>query len=124
MPASTMIEQANGAAGGQPTSDDLDVRARKRMEVGLSPNRPTAKAVPIRPPDVQPLPFPPVVLALLLVVVLLVTVILLAANLSGGMPSWWPTWTGLAASVHRSPAVAAELPPQDYTLRLADDFSN
>jgi hypothetical protein len=123
MPASTMIDQANGAATSQPTSENLDVRARKRMEVGLSPNRPTAKAATTRPPDNQSLPLPPAVLALLLVVVLLVTIVLLAANLSGGLPSWWPTWTGLAASVNRSVAPAADLPAQDYSLRLADDFS-
>lgn len=123
MPATTMIEKANGAVTGQPTSNDLDIRARKRMEVGLAPSRPTAKAAPQRPPDYQALPMPPVVLALLLVTVVLVTMVLLAANLSGGLPSWWPTWTGLAATVNRSVAPATDLPEQDYTLRLADDFS-
>lgn len=123
MPATIMIEKANGAVTGQPTSDDLDVRARKRVAVGLAPSRPTAKAAPSRPPDYQALPLPPVALALLLVAVVLVTMILLAANLSGGLPSWWPTWTGLAATVNRSVAPTADLPAQDYTLRLADDFS-
>jgi hypothetical protein len=118
-----MIEKVNGAATGQPSSDDLDVRARKRMEVGLAPVRPTAKAQPMRPPDYQALPLPPVALALLLVVVVLVTIVLLAANLSGGLPTWWPTWTGLAATVNDSAAPTAELPAQDYNLRLADDFS-
>src|SRR5687768_8042080 len=99
MPATTMIDNASGAAKGQPTSEELDVRARKRLEVGLAPTRPTAKATPVRPPDYQALPLPPVILALVLVAVVLVTVILLAANLSGGLPTWWPTWTGLAASV-------------------------
>jgi hypothetical protein len=64
-----------------------------------------------------------VALALLLVVVVLVTIVLLAANLSGGLPTWWPTWTGLAASVNRSVTPAATLPAQAYDLRLADDFS-
>ena len=123
MPATIMIEKANGNAIGQSTSDDLDLRARKRMEVGLAPVRPTAKATPLRPPDYQSLPLPPVALALILVAVVLVTAILLAANLSGALPSWWPTWTGLAATVTRSVAPTANLPEQDYTLRLADDFS-
>src|SRR5262245_44059367 len=96
MPATTMIENATG----QPSSEELDVRARKRMEVGLAPTRPTAKAVPLRPPDYQSLPVPPLVLALVLLAVLLVTMILLFANLSGGLPSWWPTWSGLAATVN------------------------
>ncbi len=123
MPATTMIDKVNGTATGQSTNDDLDLRARKRMEVGLAPSRPTAKAAPVRPPDYQALPLPPVALALILVAVVLVTVTLLAANLSGGLPSWWPTWTGLAATVSSSVAPAANLPAQDYTLRLADDFS-
>jgi hypothetical protein len=93
------------------------------MAVGLAPIRPTAKAAPMRPPDYQALPLPPVALALILVAVVLVTMILLAANLSGSVPSWWPTWTGLAATVNRSVAPTAELPAQDYILRLADDFS-
>lgn len=123
MPVTTMLEKGNGAANSQPTSEELDIRARKRMEVGLAPTRPTAKAAPVRPPDYQALPVPPVALALLLVMVVLVTVVLLAANLSGGLPTWWPTWAGLAASVDRSASTEAVLPPQDYTLRLADDFS-
>jgi hypothetical protein len=113
-----------GPGNGQTTNDELDERARKRMAVGLAPNRPTAKAAPVRPPDYQALPLPPVVLALLLVTVVLVTMILLAANLSGGLPSWWPEWTGLAASVTRSETPASSLPPQTYELRMADDFSH
>jgi hypothetical protein len=116
-----MIDKTNAATRETP-SDDLDLRARKRMEVGLAPIRPTAKAAPLRPPDYQALPLPPVVLALVLVGVVLVTVTLLAANLSGGMPSWWPTWTGLAATGNSSAAPIASLPAQDYMLRLADDF--
>ncbi len=123
MPATMMIEKANGSTTEQSNSDDLDLRARKRMEVGLAPVRPTAKATPLRPPDYQTLPVPPVVLALVLVAVVLVTVVLLAANLSGGLPRWWPTWTGLAATVNSSVAPSADLPAQDYILRLADDFS-
>src|SRR4051794_24736220 len=114
MPATTMTENATG----QPTSEELDFRARKRMEVGLSPMRPTAKASPLRPPDHQSLPLPPLVLALILVMVLLVTLILLVANLSGSLPSWWPTWTGLAATVNHNIMPTASLPSANYTLRL------
>ena len=127
MPATTMMDNADGAATGKdslPTNDNLDVRARKRMEVGLAPSRPTAKATTVRPPDFPTLPLPPVALALLLVAVVLVTMMLLAANLSGGLPSWWPTWPGLAASVTRSEVSAPNLPTQDYVLRMADDFSH
>jgi hypothetical protein len=118
-----MMEKVNGAANGQADGEDLDLRARKRMEVGLAPNRPTAKAALVRPPDYQALPVPPVVLALLLVIVVLVTVALLAANLSGGLPNWWPTWAGLTTSAERNPTPTTSWPAQDYTLRLSDDFS-
>jgi hypothetical protein len=119
MPVTTMIENASG----QSTTHHQQVRARKRMDQRLAPVRPTAKASLVRPPDYQPLPLPPIVLALILVVVLLVTLILLAANLSGTLPSWWPTWTGLAATVSHNVMPAANAPSADYTLRLADDFS-
>lgn len=123
MSASMMIDKANGPASGQATNEELDLRARKRMEVGLAPIRPTAKAAPVRPPDYQALPMPPVVLALILVAVVTVTIVLLAANLSGGVPSWWPTWTGVAAGDNQSSDPVAHLPEQAYALRLADDFS-
>jgi hypothetical protein len=101
--------------------EDLDERARKRMEVGLSPRRPTAKAAVLRPPDVQTLPLPPAVLALILIGVVLVTLLLVAGNLTGRLPTWLPSWTGLAASNPEPTLLAA--PNQEYSLRLADDFS-
>lgn len=100
---------------------ELDERARKRMEVGLSPRRPTAKSAVLRPPDVQTLPLPPAVLALTLVGVVLATLLLVAANLNGMLPSWWPAWNGPAAT--NSEPTLLEAPSQEYGLRLADDFS-
>lgn len=142
MPATTMMDKANSAASlpagsgpsgvqagsgqpkaGQLSNHDLDARARKRMEVGLAPTRPTAKAAPMRPPDSQVVPVPPAALAALLVAIVLVTIVLLAANMSGGLPSWWPTWTGLSAGENRNGTSVTALTNQNYTLRLADDFS-
>ncbi len=103
------------------TQAELDERARKRLEVGLSPRRPTARAALLRPPDLQTLPLPPAMLAAILVTVVLVTLLLVAANMNGMLPSWWPAWRGLAAS---DPApVLLDVPSQAYTLVLADDFS-
>ena len=102
------------------SQEELDERARKRMEVGLSPRRPTARAALLRPPDVQSLPLPPVVLALTLVAVILGTILLVAANLTGTLPRWWPAWTGLAAS-NPEPTLL-DAPSQEYSLRLTDDF--
>lgn len=124
MPATTMMDKRTSAVTDKSASEDLDLRARKRMEVGLAPNRPTAKTAPMRPPNYQTLPLPPAVLALVLVGVVLVTVVLLAANLTGRLPHWWPTWTGLAATVNRGVApLTNSFSAQDYELRLADDFS-
>ena len=123
MPATTMMDKVQGGANGQAANEEMDVRARKRMEVGLAPKRPTAKAAPVRPPDYQPVPLPPAVLALLLVIVLLVTTALLVANLNGGLPTWWPTWMSLNVQAERTAAPSTLLPAQDFTLRLADDFS-
>lgn len=102
--------------------DDLDLRARKRVEVGLSPRRPTAKAVPARPPDTQRLPLPPAALALLLVTVLVVTAVLMAANISGVLPAWLPSWGGTRTIEGPLPATNADA--VTYSLRLADDFGS
>lgn len=96
--------------------ETLDVQARKRMAVGLSPRRPTAKETPQRPPNVQSFPVPPLLLVTALLAVVAATVWLVWANLN------------LARVVGPSAPVAAELPPDSatavYVLRLGDDFGS
>ena len=124
MPATTMIDSSNSTANNSQTSnEDLDLRARKRMEVGLAPSRPTAKAIPLRPPDYPTLPLPPVVLALILVGVVLATAALLVMNLGGDVQKWLPTWAGVGTTENRITTTGVSAPNQDYVLRLADDFS-
>jgi hypothetical protein len=124
MPATTMIDSSDSTANNsQSNNEDMDLRARKRMEVGLAPSRPTAKAIPLRPPDIQTLPLPPVALALILVGVVLVTAALLVANLGGVLPDWLPTWTGVSTTENRLSTTGVTVPNQEYVLRLADDFS-
>lgn len=102
--------------------DDLDARARKRVQVGLSPRRPTAKSAPSRPPDTQRLPLPPAALALLLVGVLVITALLMAANLNGTLPAWLPSWGGTRTV--EGPLPATNPGAVTYSLRLADDFGS
>lgn len=123
MPATTMIDRANNPSHAPAASEDLDLRARKRMEVGLAPSRPTAKAAVHRPPDYPTLPVSPVALALLLIAVMLITAVLLVVNLRGEMPSWLPNWAGWAVTGKGTPSLGVNPPAQDYVLRLADDFS-
>ena len=111
---------ASNPAGHGRTSDELDERARKRIKVGLSPRRPTAKTTTLRPPDGQRLPLPAWVLAFLLVGVLVLTSGLLALNMTDERPAWWPV---LAASGRTDTA----LPDQAsdgviYHLRVGEDF--
>jgi hypothetical protein len=103
------------------TQAELDERARKRLEVGLSAHRPTAKAAVLRPPDLQTLPVSPRVLAAALVGVLVVTLLLVVANLNGLLPTWWPTLPGITPT--EPTPVLLDVPSQVYALRLAEDFS-
>src|SRR5690606_16714437 len=105
---------------------ELDERARKRMEVGLSPRRPTAKAAPQRPPDVQTLPMPPLALALLLLLILALTTGLVVMNLTGWAPTWWPLALPTGGGTDRQATQvqqAVPLAPGSYTLVLGEDFS-
>jgi hypothetical protein len=135
MPATPLADDPNGQPAevldegerdepvlSEPVLDEtgLDERARKRLAVGLSPRRPTAKSAPLRPPDVQMLPLPPLALALLLVVVVLGTVLLLAGNLTGWTARWRPLWSPAGSA----PVSQAPAPPlgSGYALRLHTDF--
>jgi hypothetical protein len=123
MPATTMIDSSNSTANNsQANNEDLDLRARKRMEVGLAPSRPTAKAIPLRPPDYPTLPLPPIALALILVGIVLATAALLVVNLGGDAPNWLPAWAGWGATENRITTTGVATLDQDYVLRLADDF--
>lgn len=131
MSAGHAMNQRKRKGSAPEENEELDVQARKRVEVGLAPRRPTAKATPIRPPDFQTLPLPPAVLAFILVAVVLVTAGLLAMNLTGRIPSWWPEWNRLEGiSVVMNPGAARSLgqagaggSAATYSLRLTDDFS-
>ena len=97
--------------------------ARKRVELGLSPRRPTAKAAPQRPPRTNDFPAPPAVLPALLSVIVLATVFLVLANMWDLFPSWWRAPRLVADSV-RSVTMPVVNPVQiaGFQLALADDF--
>ena len=130
MSATRTAEESTFGLSEQNSPDDLDMRARKRIQVGLSPRRPTAKAALQRPPDYQTLPLPPLALALVLVGIVLLTTGLVAANLLGVMPEWLPSWQRNGATLTNAPRTLTTVGngtggagSYAYTLQLADDFS-
>ena len=101
-----------------------ELSARKRVEVGLSPHRPTAKAAPQRPPRTDSFAAPPAMLPAFLAMILLATVFLVLANMWDWFPAWWHAPTIVADSVRTVTAPIGE-PAQiaGYQLALSDDFS-
>ena len=104
--------------------EELDERARKRIEVGLSPRRPTAKSAVQRPPDVPTLPIPPWALSLLLVAVLVVTALLVVSNVTCWAPAWWPARAAALPGETGMAERTAPLADDGYRLRLAEEFSS
>ena len=101
-----------------------ELGARKRVELGLSPRRPTAKAVPQRPPRVNNFPAPPAALPALLSMIVLATVFLVLANMWDWFPSWWHAPQIVADSVRTVSAPMADpVQIEGFQLLLADDFS-
>ncbi len=101
-----------------------ELGVRKRVELGLSPRRPTAKATPQRPPRVNEFPAPPAALPALLSMIVLATVFLVLANMWDWFPSWWHAPQIVADSVRTVTApMGAPLQVAGYQLLLADDFS-
>lgn len=98
----------------------LAEQERKRLAVGLSPRRPTAKEAPQRPPSVQTFPAPPMVLALILVGVVAITALLVWINLVDTRPAWWPAW-GSAPTAQ--PVMMGDASTVAYVLHVGDDFS-
>ncbi len=123
MPATRTANEPNDFSPSPAGEEDLDERARKRIEVGLSPRRPTAKAAVQRPPDYHTLPIPPLVLALVLVGVLVVTTLLVVANVAGWTPAWWPVRSAQEQAGAGQAALNVPLAGGSYRLRLTEDFS-
>lgn len=106
------------------TGVDPELSARKRMEVGLSPRRPTANAMPQRPPRTNTSGFSPAVWPGILGMILIATAFLVAANLWDLFPSWWHAPAVVADSVRSVTAPLGEpIEVSGYQLALADDFS-
>lgn len=110
-----------------PVADDgdareptLDEQARKRVAVGLSPRRPTAKSAPQRPPSLNTFPLPAWLLAVSMLLIVAVTGLLVWGNVAESPPSWWPVAADSGgATVTDSPA-----PGMTYRLRIGDDFGS
>lgn len=100
-----------------------DPGARKRVELGLSPRRPTAKAEPLRPPKDNVFAVPPAVLPVALALIVLATAFLVMANLWDLLPSWWPASVSLAYPSQTMTLPQAIVSAPSFELIMADDFS-
>jgi hypothetical protein len=110
---------------------EQDDSTRKRVELGLSPRRPTAKPVTHRPPDTRTVPLPPTLLILLLNGVVLVTLLLVLVTVES-TPAWLQSVRNLFA---QKPVIAfsgatsiltttALQLPSSMTLHISENFSS
>jgi hypothetical protein len=110
---------------------EQDDSTRKRVELGLSPRRPTAKPVTHRPPDTRTVPLPPTLLILLLNGVVLVTLLLVLVTVES-TPAWLQSVRNLftqkpviafsgATSILTTTALQL---PSSMTLHISENFSS
>lgn len=102
-----------------------DPQARKRVEIGLSPRRPTARETVQRPPRLLLARWQQWAIAGLVLLLMVATVLLIVAQSTGAAMTWpqvrgqWRAWlTG--QSTPELPTLAA--PTADYQLRVQDTF--
>lgn len=101
------------------------MRARKRMEIGLSPYRPTAAENPQRPPTYSRSDMPlRWLLALVLAMLIFATMLLIFARLLGAPTSWsavstfWQDWP----SRGHTASVAGAVAPVGYRMLTSSTF--
>jgi hypothetical protein len=125
-PAQDNISESFAEESGSPEGSIIDpeLSARKRAEVGLSPQRPTANSAPLRPPRTDTGAAPRAILPAFLGVILVATMFLVLANMWDWFPNWWHAPAIVAESVHTVTVPLGE-PVQiaGYQLVLSDDFS-
>jgi hypothetical protein len=102
-----------------------DPQAKKRVEIGLSPRRPTARAVVQRPPRTGLARWQQWVVVGLVVALMAVTGLLVAAKITGASTAWPQVRLQLASWLLGKPLPglpAFALPSADYDLRIEDPF--
>jgi hypothetical protein len=113
-----MTTQNISSSASAPAS--ADVRAQKRRAIGLTPNRPTAKAVPQRPPGVAEPRGCLWSMVLLVAGLIVVTLLLVSARLIDspfGLPQFQPS------AIEPIALPAAAQAPDGYRLLLVDEFT-
>ncbi len=114
------ISTPDQTSAGQAAQSD-DERARKRVAIGLTPRRPTAKSAPERPPDEHTGTLQRWWPVWLLLAVAAATVLLLAAKLLNSPTDWSPvrsnltTWWSGQKSLNGGDN-------HTYQLQITDDF--
>ncbi|MCB0062802.1 MAG: hypothetical protein KDE19_11825 [Caldilineaceae bacterium] len=101
-------------------------RARKRQEIGLAPQRPTASPVVQRPPKDLFSAAQRWILTLLLFLLLVATGMMIVAK-SSGAPTSWPALQTFVAALIRGEAWTGRLgeysPGPNYRLQFREDFT-
>ncbi len=101
-------------------------QAQKRVAIGLSPRRPTARAVVQRPPTTGLARWQQWVIASLVVAMMLATVLLVIAKTTGAATAWPQVRSQLTALLSgQLPSQRPELaaPAAGYRLRLEETFA-
>ena len=118
-------------AGTEATTDErhsptTTSQAQKRVAIGLSPRRPTARAVVQRPPRTGLARWQQGVIAGLVVALMAATVLLVIAKATGASTAWPQVRAQLAAWLLGQPTSSVTVltaPSPDYRLRVEDTFA-
>ena len=124
-PAQVPPETEAAILEAQPPTADL--QAQKRVAIGLSPRRPTARSVVRRPPRTAFTKGQQWALAGLIVAMIVATGLLIVAKATGATTSWPQVRMQLAAwvlgeALPGTPTLSSPLP--DYGLRVEDTFTS
>ncbi len=119
------LSSATESSAGTPQEVSSDPQAQKRVAIGLSPRRPTARTVVQRPPRPGLDRWQQWLLVGLVIALMAATGLLLAARASGASTAWPAVRLQLAAWLLGKPLPglpAIALPSADYQLRVEDPF--
>ncbi|MBX3011941.1 MAG: hypothetical protein KF832_10570 [Caldilineaceae bacterium] len=120
---SISIETEAGTVEPPPTTD---AQAQKRVAIGLSPRRPTARAVVQRPPRSRLAQWQQWSVIALVLLLMLTTGLLIVAKSTGAATSWTQVRAQIGAWIGGEGTMATPMlsaPSPDYQLRAEDTFT-
>lgn len=111
---------------GTPLVPQTDRQAQKRVAIGLSPRRPTARAEVQRPPRTKLAQWQQWAIAFMVAALMVATVLLIVAKVTGAPTRWSQVRLQLATLLLGRPLSeqnALSAPSPAYALRLEDSFA-